>query len=408
MSAGGPLDIPDPFLVEVHGPSLPEHFYYHIPFCRSKCSYCDFYSIADASAETTYALFAGLEAETRRWALSALPGVVETIYVGGGTPSLHPAPVARLLEHARTELPCRPDAEITVEGNPDSLGHSAVGPLAEAGATRISVGVQAFDDKVLRTLRRAHDAATARASCVAVREYGVDLAVDLMCGVPGQTRASWIESLEEAIDAGASHVSIYPLTVEEHTPIAEEIAAGVLAEPDPDVAAEMMLDAADKLERAGMRRYEVANYARPGHESRHNSAYWTGGRYVGIGPGAHGMLDAQTARSVGLLLSGRDAAPERTVRVRYSSARDIDSWLLGGRGEIETLTGSEAAREDVMLGLRLVRGVSAVAVEAAALTPVLEGLRSDGLVEYVAGQWRTTTQGWLLGNEVFRRIWTGG
>jgi oxygen-independent coproporphyrinogen III oxidase len=391
---------------EVRGPGMPGHFYLHVPFCRSKCAYCDFASVAGCNADTVFAVFAGIEAEVQRWALSALPGVVETVYVGGGTPSLHAERVGRLLALLAATLPLRDEAEITVEANPDSLTKAALEALVTGGANRISVGVQAFDDGVLRLLGRAHDARQARAALALVHGAGVELSVDLMCGVPGQTMASWAETLEEALDAGARHVSVYPLSIEEGTPLSADVAGGTMPAPDPDSAADMMLLAEKRLGEAGIVRYEVANYAVPGHESRHNTAYWTGRSYAGIGPGAHGMLSPDVARTIGLDL-GDDADALDIARVRYANRADIETWLTGERFDMELLSGPQAAREDVMLGMRLSAGVRDYSVTAAGLDGVLMGLAEAGLVEHIDGRWRTTQRGWLLGNEVFGRIWAG-
>jgi len=392
---------------EVGAPGMPAHLYFHVPFCASKCSYCDFNSVASADVQDVLAVFKGMEAEVRRWAASALPGVIETVYVGGGTPSLHPGPVAELLGRVREELTVRRDAEITVETNPDSLTSASLGALTEGGANRISVGVQAFDDGVLRLLGRRHDARQARHALALVGETGAELAIDLMCGVPGQTMTSWAESLEEALDVGARHVSVYPLALEEGTPLAALVASGRVPEPDSDVAAEMMLLADKRLAEAGLARYEVANWAVPGHEARHNSAYWTGGSYIGIGPGAHGMLEPRVAAVSGLYAQVGPRAKVDVARVRYANASGIERWLSASPAEVETLSTPEVAREDVMLAMRLVRGVSAEQVAKAGLADVLESLAADDLVKLDAGRWRTTQRGWLLGNEVFGRVWTG-
>jgi oxygen-independent coproporphyrinogen III oxidase len=391
---------------EAGGPALPAHLYVHVPFCSSKCSYCDFGSVANAAPEDVFAVFAGMEAEVRRWAFSALPGVVDTVYVGGGTPSLHAAPVGRLLEHVARDLPLRKGAEITAEANPDSLSAAALEALVGGGVNRISVGVQALDDPVLRLLGRRHDARTACKALALVRDAGVELSVDLICGVPGQTMASWVESLEEVIEVGARHVSVYPLALEEGTPLAAAVNTGLVPDVDPDLAADMMLAAERRLGLAGIARYEVANYAAPGHESRHNTAYWTGRSYIGIGPGAHGMLEPDVARTVGLLVEAGQTASE-VARVRYASSRELASWLACDPGEVELLSADEMAREDVMLGMRLTRGVGDARVVVAGLAEVLRALEADGLVELDAGRWRATERGWLLGNEVFGRIWAG-
>jgi len=231
-----------------------------------------------------------------------------------------------------------------------------------------------------------------------------------MCGVPGQTMTSWSETLSRAAATGAHHASVYPLTIEEGTPMSAAVSAGLLAEPDSDEAADMMVLAEEALGYHGLSRYEVANYAESReHESRHNTAYWTGRPYVGLGPGAHGMLDAATARAVGLL---SDVFEQDIARVRYGNAATIADWLVGRGDSIETLTHEEARREDVMLGMRLTKGVRQADVTAAGVTEVMTALEQDGLVELDDARrdnarWKTTRRGWLLGNEVFRKIWLG-
>ena len=227
-------------------------------------------------------------------------------------------------------------------------------------------------------------------------------------GVPEQTITSWSETLERAAATGAHHASVYPLSVEDGTPMQVAVDSGLVAEPDPDLAAEMMVLAEESLGYHALGRYEVANYAEDrAHESRHNTAYWTGRPYLGIGPGAHGMLDAPTALAIGV---ARELAPD-AARVRYGNAPSIEDWLVLRGDTTETLTAEEAAREDVMLGMRLVRGVPAEQVAEAGLTPSLESLARDGLAELAgegaAARWRTTRRGWLLGNQVFGRIWAG-
>lgn len=385
------------------GPRLPAHLYMHVPFCRSKCSYCDFTSVPAPPADLVAGTFSGMEAQISQWAACGLSGVLETVYVGGGTPSAWASGVSSLLLTVRELLVVHPVAEVTVEANPDSLDARTADVLAQAGATRVSVGVQAFDDGVLGFLGRRHDAAAARRACAAVTGTGAALCVDLMCGVPGQSAASWRESLEEAVECGATHVSVYPLALEDGTALAVAVAAGLAPEPDPDAAAEMMLAAETLLGGHGIVRYEVSNHAAPGFESRHNTAYWTGSPYLGVGPGAHGMLDAATASAIGV--DGADDAD--VARVRYHNADDVEAWLLGRGDRAEALDSGEAAREDVMLGLRLVRGVSFRQAAEAGVTGVLEDLAASGLVELAASNWRTTRRGWLLGNEVFSRVWAG-
>jgi oxygen-independent coproporphyrinogen-3 oxidase len=266
----------------------------------------------------------------------------------------------------------------------------------------VSLGVQSLDDAELSMLGRAHDASRALEAAAEVLHARLDLSLDLMCGLPGQSASSWRTTLTRAIETGANHVSVYPLSIEENTPLGASVRAGGVPEPDPDRAADMLEDAAGMLGQAGLARYEVANYARPGHESRHNSAYWTGRAYLGVGPGAHGMLDADTARSAGVLV------PEGTTRVRYAVTEDLETGLvLMPKITLDVLAEAEAAREDVMLGLRLTRGVLEELVGRAGLHDVMTSLEQDGLVARTPGGWATTDRGWLLGNEVFGRVWAG-
>ncbi|MEN6431257.1 MAG: radical SAM family heme chaperone HemW [Coriobacteriales bacterium] len=383
---------------------VPEHLYVHVPVCRLKCAYCDFFSVAVFDLPMSTAELA--EALTRQavaWSARGLDArPLETLYVGGGTPTMLGPSLATLVSSLRECLGFAEGAEITIEANPDSLDDRLVDLLAEAGVTRVSLGVQSFHDDVLRLLGRPHDASRALAAARTVRESGLALSLDVMCGIPGQSMGSWVASLEYAIATGAQHVSVYPLSLESGTPMAAEVLLGRLAEPDPDVAADMMTAACEILTREGFTHYEISNYARPGFESRHNTAYWSGKEYTGVGPGAHGMLSATTARAAGLVV------PDEVARVRYAIACDFTYGLdEAPRADIETLSAQEAAREDVMLGLRMMAGVTVASVEDAELTAVLERMAGLGLTECVDGRWRLTARGWLLGNEVFSAVWAG-
>lgn len=385
---------------------LPAHLYVHVPLCRTKCAYCDFYSLPLSSAtEGTAAVANALAAQALAWLHRGVaPQPLRSVYIGGGTPSVLGTDLAGLVMALTSSFPLEPDAEVTIEANPESLDGRLVELLARAGVTRVSLGVQSLDDMVLGFLERPHDAAAAHAAARAVRDVGLALSVDLICGIPGQTAQSWIDTVSGAIDLGPEHVSVYPLSIEAGTPLAAAVAIGDVQEPDPDVAADMMLLAQHVLGQAGLARYEVANYARRGAESRHNTAYWTGMSYLGVGPGAHGMLDAGTAAAVGFV----SAHAPGVARLRYAVACDLGVGLTPmPRVDTESLSAKEAAREDVMLGLRLVRGVREKDVEAAGVAPVIERLAERGLVELVDRRWRTTERGWLLGNEVFGAVWNG-
>lgn len=381
---------------------LPAHFYVHVPFCASKCAYCDFASYAGCSEEMAEAVFSAMRTQIIGWERSGIDGVVETVYFGGGTPSLHATRVVTLLAHIRRALCVHPGAEITVEGNPDSLTDDVVDVLARAGVTRVSVGIQSFDDRELKILGRRHDAREAERACARVLAAGMALSVDLMCALPGQSRASLAGSIAAAAETGARHMSVYPLTIEDGTALQVAVDNGLVPDVDPDTAAEMMVLAEQALAFHGYERYEIANYAMSRRDrSRHNTAYWTGRSYAGIGPGAHGMLDVQTARATHMF----DELSDQVARVRYGNAPDLDDWITGKGDSIELLDADEAAREDAMLGMRLVDGISDELVARAGALDALVALESSGLVLHEAGRWRCTRRGWLLGNEVFERIW---
>ncbi len=250
--------------------------------------------------------------------------------------------------------------------------------LAEAGVTRVSLGVQSFSDHELRVLGRAHDAETAERACSAVSEAGLALSIDLMCAIPGQSRASWSTTLQRAADTGAEHVSVYPLTVEDGTPMQVAVDARLVEAVDSDVAAEHLVLAEAALRYHGFQRYEVANYARRREaRARHNLAYWTGRPYIGLGPGAHGMVDGAAARESCLF----GDVGEDVGRLRYAGAADISDWLVGKGDTLELMTRAEAAREDAMLGMRLVDGIDDELARRAGVVAVLESLAEDGLVQ---------------------------
>lgn len=384
--------------------AMPAHVYFHVPFCASKCSYCDFFSVeAGRARERSAHVYEALFEQWAAWVARLGLRPATTAYIGGGTPTaLGPARIAAFVATVRAEMCEAHDPEVTVEANPESLDDQAAAMLADAGATRVSLGVQAFHDDLLAVLGRPHDATRALHAAEAVVSHGLELSIDLICGIPGQTVDMWRSSVEYAIDTGARHVSVYPLSLESGTPLAAEVMLGRYRAPDEDLVAEMMLLARDLLEDAGLRRYEVANYAEPGHECRHNLAYWTGREYLGIGPSAHGMLRAETARRAGFVV------PAGAARVRYAVAADLDT----GFGEwpaiaVEVLDAQQAAREDVMLGLRLAEGIPAVQAEHAGVEATVEALIARGLLERAGDRVRTTDRGWLLGNEVFGAVWAG-
>ena len=355
--------------------------YLHIPFCASRCAYCDFMTRAvdrDDPRITSYV--EDMVMQIRRAGKAGDLASVETVYLGGGTPTyVGGKHLSQILYTVGLSMHLTEDVECTVEANPESLDERLVRDLWALGANRLSIGVQSFDDALLKMLGRAHTADDARRAIAAAQTRFENVSVDVMCGLPGQTLEQFESTLREAVASGATHVSVYPLTVEDHTLFANMVAAGEIDEPDDDVEADMMKLASDVLSVAGFTRYEVANYARPGFESRHNTAYWSGLPYIGIGTSAATMTQND----------------QRRMRVQDDQVTD-------------DLDARQMAAEDLMLAMRMTRGVDAVLLERALrLLPearkTLDDLVARGLASYdeAARAYRPTERGWLCGNELY-------
>ena len=402
-----------------------EALYLHIPFCQSKCAYCDFDSVAACSLDDARAAQACyLDRLTNRvdaFGTAGLLDGVRTVYIGGGTPSLLGM---RLVELVRSVMQwCAPE-EFTCEANPESFTSSLALQLARAGVTRISLGVQSLQEEELKAVGRIHSAAQALDAICYAKDAGLDVSCDLMCGLPLQTQDSWAKSVTGLIEAGPCHVSIYPLTVEDGTPLALKVDSGRLVLPDEDEQADEMELARRFLVEAGFAPYEVASYALPGHACRHNIAYWTGIEYLGLGRSAASMLSRDTFRMSSSLFS--DLAPlDGAARIRVLQTYDAASAF-----EIEQLDIREAMAEDLMLACRMTRGIpqelllraSAVfgkqivadtcarAIELGLATwgaPDGENYvdASSGGVDLFPGALAPTQQGWLEGNELFGLFW---
>ena len=401
--------------------------YVHVPFCAQKCRYCDFDSRSFASCDLDAALdsyfeqlFARLDAFGKAGALDQ----IRTVYVGGGTPSLAGE---RLVELARRIRAWCAPVEFTCEANPESLTAELATALAKVGVTRVSLGVQTLDNTELTAIGRIHDADRALAAIATVKDAGLDVSCDLMCGLPGQTAASWKRTLEGVLAAVPHHVSVYPLTLEVGTPLYRMACRDESLEPDEDFQAACMDVARELLGAAGYHPYEVASYALDGHECAHNIAYWTGQGYLGLGRSAAGMLDAgDFARLAGLFcgaLARGDAYRVRLVQ-RDDAATTFDAECLSQR---------EAAAEDLMLACRMTRGVgSDRLVRSANIIPEDElAAACDRALELGLASWvsddakghagRVTSKdviegrtrarlapthlGWLDGNVLFELFW---
>ena len=401
--------------------------YVHVPFCAQKCRYCDFDSRSFAPCDLDAALDAYFEQLYARLDAFGRTGALEhirTVYVGGGTPSLAGE---RLVELARRIVAwCKP-VEFTCEANPESLTAPLACALAGAGVARISLGVQTLDNDELAAIGRIHDADRALAAVAAVKDAGLDVSCDLMCGLPGQTATSWQRTLDGVLAAAPHHISVYPLTLEEGTPLYRMACRDESLEPDEDFQAACMDTARDCLSAAGYHPYEVASYALDRHECAHNIAYWTGQGYLGLGRSAAGMLDAEDFDQLAELFPGVSPRGD-SYRVRLVQ-RDDTATLF----EAEYLSRREAAAEDLMLACRMTRGVgSDLLVRAARVIPTGElaaacdralelGLATwvsesgdpcSGIVtssEVIAGRIRArlapTHLGWLDGNVLFELFW---
>lgn len=265
--------------------------YLHIPFCRAKCLYCDFDSRAltgCALEEAIGAYCEGLSAQVDAHGNAGELSEVETVYVGGGTPSLLGGRLVGLVDYVRAY--CEP-VEFTCEANPESFTLDLAQALRAAGVTRISLGVQSLNASELKAIGRVHSAEQAMLAIAQAKAAGFSTSCDVMCGLPGQTLDTFAETLRSLVTLNPDHVSVYPLQLEEGTPLARMEEAGEMEVPDEDFQAQCMDLAAEVLEEAGYERYEVASYAKPGHRCRHNIAYWTGKPYLGLGRSAASMLD---------------------------------------------------------------------------------------------------------------------
>lgn len=361
--------------------------YFHIPFCASKCAYCDFASYPGREADWRR-YFEALWGELARWKPSLGGYEAVTAYFGGGTPSLVPAEwIEETLARARAALPFRPDAEVSLEANPGTLTPEALAVYRRAGVNRLSLGAQSFDDTLLRSLGRIHTARQVREAVALAREAGFgNISLDLMYALPGQAMSAWRESLDEAARLGVAHVSAYSLIVEPGTPMARRVASSEAALPDEDDVNAMQRAANDALAAAGFSRYEISNYARPGFECRHNRVYWNRGEYLGLGCAAHSLLGNR----------------------RFRNPDSLDEYLSGVRRlDVQALDAQGAMEETVMLSTRTREGIDLAAWQSAFGQPfeqgrarALERLRRGGFIQIADGCVRLTARGMEVHNAV--------
>ena len=360
--------------------------YIHIPFCKAKCAYCDFYSLAH-SEEKMDAYTAALLRHLEEVAPRAAGMQVDTVYFGGGTPSyLGTARLIRILQTVQRRYDVTRDAEITLEANPDSAGDwRALRKLRRAGFNRLSLGVQSTDDELLRRIGRVHTYEQVQQAVTAARKAKLtNLSLDLIYGLPGQTMEDWQRTLADAVALGPEHLSCYGLKLEEGTPLWQQRQALTL--PDDDAQADMYLYTVAALSEAGYGQYEISNFARAGRESRHNLKYWRMQEYAGFGPGAHSDFGG----------------------VRYGYVRDLDAYIAGRLVLAEAETDGTLARdfEYVMLSLRTAEGIDRRTFENRyrqrfeAMERLFVQYEQAGLAQRTEGGWRLTPRGFLVSNSI--------
>jgi oxygen-independent coproporphyrinogen-3 oxidase len=354
----------------------------HVPFCLTRCGYCDFNTYAGIDhlrAPYVEALRREGELAAPQW-----DGVrFVSVFLGGGTPTTLPVDaMAGLLDGLRATFAIAPDAEITSEANPDTVDEVYLRGIRAAGVGRLSLGLQSFDPAVLRSLERLHSAESAVAAFGAARRAGFeDVNLDLIYGAQGETLASWGSTLERTVALDPDHVSAYALTIEPATALGRKVAAGLAPAPDGDLQADMYAAACEVLGNAGYEHYEVSNWARPDHRCVHNVGYWEGRPYLGLGAGAH---------------SYRDGRRWWNVRPPQQYLDDVGAGRVPAGGE-ERLTEDERRLERLLLGLRMAEGVPEAWVRGAARA---DDFVAQGLAARRDGRISLTDRGMLLANDL--------
>ncbi len=360
--------------------------YVHWPFCLSKCPYCDFNSHVRHEKPDQARFARAITAELVHAAARTGPRTVNSIFFGGGTPSLmQPATVGAILEEIGRRWSLAPDCEITLEANPTSVEAENFRGYRAAGVNRVSLGVQALNDEELKALGRLHTVDEALAAVAIAKRAFPRVSFDLIYARPGLTPSAWRMELKRALAEGVKHLSLYQLTIEEGTPFAALHRAGKLVLPDADTGRALWDVTQETCAAAGMPAYEISNHARPGAECRHNLVYWRYGEYAGVGPGAHGRLIVDGAR------------------IATATERHPETWLRrvekSGHGLVtdEPLGALEQADEFLLMGLRLREGIALQRFEklaGRALDPArIAALKAEGLIEITGDRLRVTAAG---------------
>ncbi len=342
--------------------------------------------------------------EASLWREAADGRPVETVFFGGGTPSLNPVDeMQKIVEGMRATFDVAPDAEIALEANPGSLSVEYLRGLREIGFNRLSIGVQSFDDEELVALDRIHTGTEAREAYASARAAGFEnVNLDFIYGLPAQPLSAWQRTLEEALALAPEHLSLYALTIEDGTPLARDVARGRVTAPDPDMQAEHYEWTEERLARAGYQQYEISNWARPGRRCLHNLVYWENREYLGLGAGAHSFLNGVRFSTVLL--------PNRYAELVDESVAAADGTMRQVAGA-ETITRELSMADTMILGLRLVDGID-VRAFARRHGDDVDGVYGDviaefvgyGLLERTPTHLRLTPRGRLLSNELFQRL----
>jgi oxygen-independent coproporphyrinogen-3 oxidase len=385
---------------------MPLGLYISVPFCRTKCSYCNFAS--DVFSRSVFERYVDRVCADMERAHATVPQmggqmerVVDSVYLGGGTPTvLDIAQLERLFVTISQNFELAPNAEITVECAPGTLTSAVIEALRRCGVNRVSLGVQSFVDREAASVGRLHNRKTVLDDIASLRAAGItNINIDLIAGLPHQTVESWAFSLEQTIASEAPHASVYMLEVDEDSRLGRELIAGGTKYhahfvPDEDLTADLYAAACERLEAAGVKQYEISNFARQGNESRHNLKYWTRQPYLGFGVDAHSMLPGSSGEAV-----------------RFSTPDSLESYVAGEVLNCTRISTAAAIEETFFLGLRLTRGLNLhqVAAEfgedwiAGFSEPIADFVRA-GLMERCDGEIRLTPRGRLLSNEVFERF----
>ena len=365
----------------------PVAIYIHVPFCARKCAYCDFASFAGREVDWER-YFETMGGEIDAWAERLRACEARSVFFGGGTPSLVPAEyIAGTLRHLRRCVSFAPGCEITVEANPGTLNSDKLRIYRRSGVNRLSIGAQSFDAELLRSLGRIHTPEQAELAVRMARDAGfANISLDLMYALPGQTMEAWAATIDRALSLPIAHLSAYSLIVEEGTEMERRVRAGEAAIPDDDAVNDMQRYAVRRLAEAGLMRYEISNFARPGFESRHNLTYWNGGEYLGLGSAAHSLMD----------------------NCRFANPPELDRYLAGERMlNRADRSPSDRREEMLMLATRTVRGLDLNRWRAEFGEALEETRRAEirklenyGLIEIAGGFLRLTPAGLELQDSV--------